>query len=194
MSGIFERATWHIRNNTPSRNFLRAIRITLFSFAVWKTLPLPASSHQAQQVQERLAYHYRITLGNICKILLTSRAKPGRNFIYSIFLINSTNSCIYRLLKLTVFYSVTRTFYSASSSPLLLRSAPETAWILCRNFISKRHRQLRVKDSPKVPTWRLERESNSTLRMKGVDSTNELHMPHNFPIISIIYQLFFLLL
>jgi len=48
-------------------------------------------------------------------------------------------------------------FYSASSSPLLLRGAPITARILCRNFISKLHRQLWVKDLPEVPTWRLER-------------------------------------
>ena len=33
-------------------------------------------------------------------------------------------------------------FYSASSSPLLLRGAPDTARILCRNFTPKRHRQL----------------------------------------------------
>ena len=51
-------------------------------------------------------------------------------------------------------------FYSASLSPLLLRSAPDTARILCRSFTSKRHRQLQVKDLPKVPTYRLERESN----------------------------------
>jgi len=51
-------------------------------------------------------------------------------------------------------------FYNASSSPLLLRSAPDTARILCRNFTPKSHRQLWVKDLPKVPTWRLERESN----------------------------------
>ena len=51
-------------------------------------------------------------------------------------------------------------FYSASSSPLLLRGAPDTARILCRSFTPKRHRQLRVKDLPKVPTRRLERESN----------------------------------
>jgi len=37
-------------------------------------------------------------------------------------------------------------FYSASSSPLLLRGAPDTARILCRSFTPKRHRQLRVKD------------------------------------------------
>ena len=43
-------------------------------------------------------------------------------------------------------------FYSASSSPLLLRSAPDTARILCRSFASKRHRQLQVKDLPKVHT------------------------------------------
>ena len=33
-------------------------------------------------------------------------------------------------------------FYSASSSPLLLRGAPCAARILCRNFTPKRHRQL----------------------------------------------------
>src|SRR6218665_15588 len=51
-------------------------------------------------------------------------------------------------------------FYSASSSPLLLRSATDTARILCRSFTPKRHRHLRVKDLPKVPTRRLERDSN----------------------------------
>jgi len=51
-------------------------------------------------------------------------------------------------------------FYSTSSSPLLLRSAPDTAQILCRNFTLKRHRQLWVNDLPKVPTWWLEWESN----------------------------------
>jgi len=47
--------------------------------------------------------------------------------------------------------------YSASSSPLLLRGTPDTARILCRNFTLKRHRQLWVKDLPKVPTWLLQR-------------------------------------
>src|SRR6218665_1054110 len=51
-------------------------------------------------------------------------------------------------------------FYSASSGRILLRGAPNTAPILCRNFTPKRHRQLRVKDLPKVPSWRLERDSN----------------------------------
>src|SRR6218665_1798465 len=49
-------------------------------------------------------------------------------------------------------------FNSASSSPLLLRGAPDTT--LCRSFTPKRHRQLRVKDLPKIPTWRLKRDSN----------------------------------
>jgi len=35
-------------------------------------------------------------------------------------------------------------FYSASSSPLLLRSTPDTARILCRNFTPKRHKRLQV--------------------------------------------------
>jgi len=34
--------------------------------------------------------------------------------------------------------------YSASSSPLLLRGATDTARVLCRNFSPKRHRQLWV--------------------------------------------------
>src|SRR6218665_875141 len=33
-------------------------------------------------------------------------------------------------------------FYSASSSILLIRSAPDTARILCQSFTPKRHRQL----------------------------------------------------
>jgi len=47
-------------------------------------------------------------------------------------------------------------FYSTSLSPLLLRGALDTGRILYRNFMPKHHRQLRVKDLPKVPTWRLE--------------------------------------
>ena len=39
-------------------------------------------------------------------------------------------------------------FYSASSSPLLLRIAPDTARILCRSSTLKCNRQLRVKDLP----------------------------------------------
>ena len=50
--------------------------------------------------------------------------------------------------------------YSASSGPLLLRGAPDTARIMCLSFTRKRHRQLRVKDLSKVSTWRLEPDSN----------------------------------
>src|SRR6218665_265345 len=56
-------------------------------------------------------------------------------------------------------------FYSTSSSPLLLRSAPYTAQILCQSFTPKHHRHLQVKDLPKVPMWWLERDSN--LRPSG---------------------------
>ena len=51
-------------------------------------------------------------------------------------------------------------FYSTSSNPLLLRDAPDAARMLYRSFTPKRHRQLQVKNLPKVPTWRLERDSN----------------------------------
>ena len=69
-------------------------------------------------------------------------------------------------------------FYSASSSPLLLRSAPDTARILSQSFMPKRHRQLRVKNLPKVPTRRLERESNPQLSGRKAST---LPMRHNVP-------------
>src|SRR6218665_1691043 len=50
-------------------------------------------------------------------------------------------------------------FYSASSSPLLPRGAPDTARILCPSFTPKRHRQLRVKYLPNF-LCQLERDSN----------------------------------
>src|SRR6218665_2534119 len=48
-------------------------------------------------------------------------------------------------------------FYSVPSSPLLLRGAPTTARILYQSFTPKPTGNCRL---PKVPTWRLERESN----------------------------------
>ena len=71
-------------------------------------------------------------------------------------------------------------FYSASSSSLLLRGAPDTARIQHRNFTPKRQRQLWVKDFSKVPTWRLERESNPwPFGTKGLYSTNAPSTPHS---------------
>src|SRR6218665_3908156 len=51
-------------------------------------------------------------------------------------------------------------FYSAPSSPLLLRGAPDYSTDTVSEFHTEAHRQLWVKNLPKVPTWRLERESN----------------------------------
>src|SRR6218665_2202062 len=51
-------------------------------------------------------------------------------------------------------------FYSTSSSPLLIRGISDTAQILCQSFMPRRHRQLRVKDLPKVPTWWRELDLN----------------------------------
>src|SRR6218665_583362 len=69
-------------------------------------------------------------------------------------------------------------FYSASYSPLLLRSATDTARILCRSFTPKRHRQLLVEDLPKVPKWWQERESNP--RPSGRKAST-LPMHHHVP-------------
>src|SRR6218665_318238 len=77
-------------------------------------------------------------------------------------------------IRIFIYYSFMHSgyFYSASSSPLLLRSAPNAAWIRCRSFTLKRHRQQQVKDLPKVPTWRLAGFEPMTLRSNGIDSTN----------------------
>ena len=71
-------------------------------------------------------------------------------------------------------------FYRASSSPLLLRGAPDTARILCRNFAPKSHRQLRVKDLPKVHTAARAGVKPTNQRTKGVDSTNAPPTLHNY--------------
>src|SRR6218665_1485389 len=53
-------------------------------------------------------------------------------------------------------------FYSAfNSQPELFRSAPDHSnWHCVGVYTPKRYRQLQVKDLPKVPTWRLDRDSN----------------------------------
>src|SRR6218665_3299030 len=78
------------------------------------------------------------------------------SFIHSVAAVSAGYFCIKRIL----YCIMSGYFYSASSSPLLPRGAPDTARILCRSFTPKRHRQLRVKELPKVRTWRLERDSN----------------------------------
>ena len=50
--------------------------------------------------------------------------------------------------------------HSAPSTSLLLRGAPAYSTDTVLEFHAEAHRQLQVEDLPKVPTWRLERESN----------------------------------
>src|SRR6218665_3114275 len=51
-------------------------------------------------------------------------------------------------------------FYSTPSSPLPLRGASDYSTDTVSEFHAEAHRQLQIKDLPKVPKWRLERESN----------------------------------
>src|SRR6218665_2163817 len=64
-------------------------------------------------------------------------------------------------------------FYSAPSSPLLLRGAPDYSTGTVSEFHAEAHRQLQVKNLPKVPTWRLARAGvePTTLRLKVIVST-----------------------
>src|SRR6218665_528063 len=51
-------------------------------------------------------------------------------------------------------------FYGAPSNPLLLRGTPDYSTDTVSEFPAEAHRQLQVKDLPKVLAWRLEWESN----------------------------------
>ena len=51
-------------------------------------------------------------------------------------------------------------FYRASRSICLSEALPTTGIDTVSEFTRRSDRQLRVKDLPKVPTWRLERDSN----------------------------------
>src|SRR6218665_1246211 len=96
-----------------------------------------------------------------------------QNRHYSLFLIPDIVKCIVVLLPFHIHVCMhihLLHFYRASSSPLLLRGAADTAWILCLSFMSKRHRQLQVKDLPKVLTWWRQQDSN--LRLFGQKAPN----------------------
>jgi len=71
-------------------------------------------------------------------------------------------------------------FYSVYSSPLLLRGAPDTARIPKRQGNC-----MRVKDLPKVPTWRPERDSNSDERRRTYQWATT---PHNDPWCSLLIK------
>src|SRR6218665_632483 len=59
-------------------------------------------------------------------------------------------------------------FYNATSSPLLLRGAPDYSKDTVSEFHAEAHRQLQVKDLPKVPRAGVK---TTTLRLKAIDST-----------------------
>src|SRR6218665_2025114 len=69
-------------------------------------------------------------------------------------------------------------FYSAPSSPLLLRGAPDYSTDTVSEFHAEAHRQLQVKDLPKVlyVTARAGVEP-TTLRLKVIDSTKAPSRP-----------------
>src|SRR6218665_1005843 len=81
----------------------------------------------------------------------------------SAFLLSSrrkSNICPPSANFISLSHSLIHSDISIAPRALLLRGASDTARVLCRNFTPKRHRQLRVKDLPKVPMWRLERDSS----------------------------------
>src|SRR6218665_2417223 len=97
--------------------------------------------------------------------LFVIKPAHGHNFAFSekrMLLIDCV--CLNKIHFVTLFSSScsfihSGYFYSASSNPLLLGVVPDTARILSRSFPPKSHRPLRVKDLPKVHTWRLEQDS-----------------------------------
>src|SRR6218665_3426866 len=71
-------------------------------------------------------------------------------------------------------------FYSASSSPLLLRDAPNTAWILCWSFTAKRHQVTASEELARGPYMATRAGFEFvTLQTKGTESINEPPCPIN---------------
>src|SRR6218665_249985 len=86
---------------------------------------------------------------------------------------NCLHECIYVVIRTLIFIH-SGYFYSTSISELLLRGTPDTELVLCRSFTPMCHRQLRVKELPKIPMWRPERDLNpQPFEQKGDKSTNE---------------------
>ena len=117
--------------------------------------------------------HNKSSLISICSIKNTQRQLLGCTFNVQTYYrletvrmpyLNHTSIITHHdnngLVCPRLFFIHSGCFYSTSSSPLLLRGAPNTARILCRGFTPKRHRQLRVKDLSEVPMRRLELDSN----------------------------------
>jgi len=110
--------------------------------------------------------------------------------IYSIYLHKDT-IIIYTLIQIihqvgisvwvySQFHSfIPDCFYSASSSPQLLRGAPDYSINSVAVNTPKRYRQLWVKDLPKVPTWRLEWDSNQRPSRRKVMN---LSLSHHAPL------------
>ena len=67
-------------------------------------------------------------------------------------------------------------FYSAPSSLLQLRGSPDYSTDTVSEFHAEAQRQLHVKDLPKVPAWRQERESNP--RPSGWKSSSQQRHYH----------------
>src|SRR6218665_3524546 len=75
-------------------------------------------------------------------------------------------------------------FYSAPSSTLPLRGAPDYSTDTVSEFHAKAHRQMQVKDLPKVLTRRLERTHNPPVEShrlnQGTTTSHITLMTHNY--------------
>src|SRR6218665_3021059 len=98
------------------------------------TTPLPGTALNRIQPAEVLS---SVTLSILCK---------------SVFQLHKIIPIVFQLQN-TNYFSLIHSghFYSASSSPLLLRGAPDYSTNTISEFHAKAHGQLQVKDLPKVP-------------------------------------------
>src|SRR6218665_2830633 len=83
-------------------------------------------------------------------------------------------------------------FYSSPSSPILLRGAPDYSTDTLSEFHAEAHRQLYVKDLPKVPTWRLEAMMHfpPCFRFPPLFPKNFSHSAENFPNLTFFPKIF----
>src|SRR6218665_3724235 len=94
-------------------------------------------------------FAYRLATSGVPPVV---RVPPVENRCFTVYM--------YALITFIHSFIHSGHFYSAPSSPLRLRGAPDYSTDTVSEFHAEAHRQLQVKDLPKVLTWRLERESN----------------------------------
>src|SRR5688572_30314853 len=121
-----------------------------------------------------MSYSFMYTSGKVVEML---DLKVG--YLFPLFV----SAPLMTRLVLCALYVCMSTCYSAPSR-FLLRGAPDYSADTELEFHAEAHEQLRVKDLPRVPTWRLEVDSN--LQPSGCKAPN-IPLHHRTPTLCVVF-------